>query len=130
MEVLGTDANLIELDLLRAGRRLLPYPELAATVDAFDPDYLVLLNRSALREGLWMDYTLYPTGLRDPLPCIPVPLTLQTPDVLLDLQVVVNRAYGEGPYRRIVDYSGEPEPALRTEDAGWADELLRTAGLR
>ncbi len=130
LEVLNTDANLIELDLLRTGRRLLPYPELAATVDAMDPDYLVLLNRSALREGLWMDYTLYPTGVRDPLPCIPVPLSGQTPDVLLDLQVAANRAYVEGPYRRIVDYTVEPEPPLRSKDAAWANQLLAADGLR
>jgi hypothetical protein len=130
LEVLNTDANLIELDLLRTGRRLLPYPELAATVDAMDSDYLVLLNRSALREGLWMDYTLYPTGVRDPLPCIPVPLSGQTPDVLLDLQVAANRAYVEGPYRRIVDYTVEPEPPLRSKDASWANQLLAADGLR
>ena len=129
-EILSSDANLIELDLLRVGRRLLPYPELAATVDNLAPDYLVLLNRNTRREGAWMDYTLYPIGLREPLPCIPVPLTGQIPDVLLDLQVAVNQAYLDGPYGRIVDYSAKPEPLLKLEDAGWVDELLRAAGLR
>lgn len=129
-DVLNSDANLIELDLLRSGRRLLPYPDLVAAVDTLAPDYLVLLNRSALRQGNWMDYTLYPIRLREPLPCIPVPLTGQDPDVLLDLQVAVNRVYREGPYARAVDYSGEPEPPLSEADVAWADELLRAAGLR
>jgi len=129
-DVLDSDANLIELDLLRHGRRLLPYPDLVAAVDTLAPDYLVLLNRSALRQGNWMDYTLYPIRLREPLPCIPVPLAGQDPDVLLDLQVAVNRVYREGPYARAVDYSGEPEPPLSEADAAWADELLRAAGLR
>jgi hypothetical protein len=129
-EVLSSDANLIELDLLRSGRRLLPYPDLVAAADALAPNYLVLLNRSALRQGHWMDYTLYPIYLREPLPCIPVPLAGADPDVLLDLQVPVNRVYREGPYLRAIDYSQSPEPPLSEADAAWANERLRLAGLR
>jgi hypothetical protein len=129
-EVLSSDANLIELDLLRSGRRLLPYPDLVAAADALAPNYLVLLNRSVLRQGHWMDYTLYPIYLREPLPCIPVPLTGADPDVLLDLQVAVNRVYREGPYLRAIDYSQPPELPLSETDANWADERLRAVGLR
>jgi hypothetical protein len=129
-DVLDSDANLIELDLLRYGRRLLPYPDLVAAVETLASDYLALLNRSALRQGNWMDYTLYPIHLRELLPCIPVPLAGQDPDVLLDLQVAVNRVYREGPYARAIDYSGEPEPPLKEANVAWADELLCAAGLR
>jgi hypothetical protein len=129
-DVLDSDVHLIELDLLRHGRRLLPYPDLALAVDTLAPDYLVLLNRRTLRQGNWMDYVLYPVRLREPLPCIPVPLAGQDPDVLLDLQVAVNRVYWEGPYARAIDYAGESEPPLNEADAAWADELLRAAGLR
>ena len=129
-EVLSSDANLIELDLLRAGRRLLPYPELVAVVDELHPDYLVVLNRNTLREGYWMDFTLYPVNLREMLPCIPVPLANGDPDVLLDLRVAAIRTYQDGPYLRLVDYSAEPVPSLKPEDAAWADEMLRAAGLR
>jgi hypothetical protein len=129
-DVLDSDANLIELDLLRYGRRLLPYPDLVAAVETLASDYLALLNRSALRQGNWMDYTLYPIHLREPLPCIPVPLAGQDPNVLLDLQVAVNRVYREGPYARAIDYSGEPEPPLNEANVAWADELLCAAGLR
>lgn len=130
MEILSSDANLIEIDLLRGGQRLLPYPELEAAVYDIAPDYLVLLNRSALREGYWMDFSLYPVALREPLPCILTPLAGGDPDVLLDLQVAFNRAYRDGPYTRMVDYTTEPDPPLRAEDATWADQLLRAAGLR
>jgi hypothetical protein len=129
-DVLESDVNLVELDLLRHGRRLLPYPDLVAVVDALDPDYLVLLNRSTLRQGNWMDYTLYPIHLREPLPCIPIPLAGEDPDVLLDLQVAANRVYREGPYVRAIDYSVSSDPPLNEADAAWADELLRAAGLR
>ena len=129
-EVLSSDANLIELDLLRAGRRLLPYPELVAVVDELHPDYLVVLNRNILREGYWMDFTLYPVNLREMLPCIPVPLAHGDPDVLVDLRVAAIRSYQDGPYLRLVDYSAEPVPSLKPEDAAWADEMLRAASLR
>lgn len=129
-EVLASDANLIELDLLRSGRRLLPYPDLEAAVALLEADYLVLLNRNSLRQGDWMDYTLYPVRLQEPLPCIPVPLTGQDPDVLLDLQVAANRVYQEGPYDRAIDYADEPEPPLNEIDAAWTDERLRAVGWR
>jgi len=129
-EVLESDANLIELDLLRGGTRVLPYPDLAAAVDDLACDYLILLNRSAQRQDLWMDYTLYPLDVREPLPCIPTPLAGQDPDVPLDLQIAAQRAYREGPYARAIDYTLPPEPALSEEDAAWADACLRAAGLR
>ncbi len=130
MEVLSSDANLIEIDLLRGGQRLLPYPELEAAVYDLAPDYLVLVNRSALREGYWMDFSLYPVALHDPLPCILVPLAGDDPDVLLDLQVTFNQAYAGGPYTRMIDYTADPEPPLDEEDAIWAGQLLAAAGLR
>jgi hypothetical protein len=129
-DILASDVNLIELDLLRAGRRLLSYPDLAAAVEALEADYLVLLNRGALRQGNWVDYTLYPVRVREPLPCIPVPLAGQDPDVLLDLQVAANRVYREGPYARAIDYSGQPDPPLSEADTAWSDELLQATGLR
>lgn len=129
-EILSSDANLIEIDLLRSGQRLLPYPELEAAVYDQAPDYLVLLNRSALRAGYWMDFSLYPISLREPLPCILVPLAGDDPDVLLDLQVAFNQAYAGGPYARMIDFTADPEPPLDEEDAIWAGQLLAAAGLR
>lgn len=129
-EVLNSDANLIELDLLRGGERILPYGELHAVVEELGSDYLILVNRAAGRRGMVTDYELYPVGLREPLPCIPVPLRAGEADVPLDLQVMVNRAYDGGPYRRMIDYTRPPDPPLSEEDAAWADALLREAGLR
>ena len=129
-EILETDANLIELDLLRQGRHLLPYPELVDTVETLGTDYLVLLNRAAERTGLWLDYTLYPVGLRESLPCIPVPLVSPDPDILLDLQIIFNRLYQEGPYSRLLDYTAPPVPDFAEADATWAAALLVAAGLR
>jgi hypothetical protein len=77
-----------------------------------------------------MDYTLYPVDVRETLPCVPVRLAGSDLDVPLDLQAAADRTYRGGPYLRAVDYGKDPEPPLETEDAFWAEERLRAAGLR
>lgn len=129
-EVLHSDASLVELDLLRTGERILPYAELWEAVEQLGPDYLILINRAAGRRGMVTDYELYPVALTEPLPCIPVPLRAGEQDVPLDLQVVVNRVYDGGPYRRMIDYTQPPDPPLPDRDAAWAAALLRDASLR
>ncbi len=128
-EVLTSDTNLIELDLLRGGRRILTDPGLADMIHGLDPPptYLVWVNRSWRRVPKLAAYQIFPVGLRELLPCIPVPLKRDDDDVLLDLQVIFNRAYDTGPYRRgAVDYSAPPPPpALGDEDAVWAAERTR-----
>jgi hypothetical protein len=127
-EVLESDANLIELDFLRAGQRILPTVDLVTAIKkiAPPPAYLVLVNR-AWRRVAFNAYQMFSVGLRESLPCIPVPLTQDEEEVLLDLQFVFNRAYDTGPYRRgAVDYSKlPPAPRLDPEDAAWAVERPR-----
>jgi len=129
-DVLHSDVNLIELDLLRSGERILPYPMLREAVDQLGCDYLILVNRALGRKQMVTDYELYPVDLTEPLPCIPVPLRYADPDVPLDLQFVLNRVYDSGPYRRMIDYTQPPDPPLPDEKAAWADELLHQAHLR
>ncbi len=131
-EVLDSNASLIELDLLRSGDRLLPYPELDQAVGRLDPapDYLVLVNRAWKRVGAAMDYDLFPVRFGEPLPCIPVPLREGQEEVLLDLQRAFDRAYDAGPYRRgAVNYGAPPVPPLQGEAAERAAELVRASGL-
>ena len=128
-EVLESPAHLIEVDLLRGGKRLFPYPELFAVADRLDCDYLVLLNKNSQRQDRWIDYTLFPIDLRKELPCVPVPLGGEEPPVPLDLQVAARQAYLEGPYRRMIDYAAPPEPPLSDQDLGWARGLIEKAGI-
>jgi hypothetical protein len=128
-EILESPTHLIELDLLREGKRLLPYPELFALVENLDCDYLVLLNKSTERQDKWMDYSLFPIDIREQLPCIPVPLSDRDPSVPLDLRVAARQAYREGPYRRMIDYSVPPVPPLREDDRKWARDRVEAAGL-
>ncbi len=101
-EVLESDANLIEIDLLRGGRRILPTSQLEGLVQALDPSptYLVLVNRAWWRDGTGDEYQVFPVEQREWLPCILVPLKQGEEEVPLDLQFVFNRAYDTGPYRR------------------------------
>ena len=125
-DVLDSDANLIELDLLRSGERVLPDLDLVAMIAQLDqpPDYVVLVNR-AWRRADGVAYQVFPAGLREWLPCIPVPLKQGEPEVPLDLQFLFNRAYDGGPYRRgAVDYGRPPDPPLSARDAGWAEALI------
>jgi hypothetical protein len=129
-EVLESDASLIELDLLRAGARIIPDLELGALLHQIDPSpyYLVLVNRAWRRNGE-LAYQVFARGLREWLPCIPVPLKQGEPEVPLDLQFVVNRAYDGGPYRRgLVDYTQPPRPPLPEPDASWTAQWLREQG--
>jgi hypothetical protein len=109
-----------ELDLLRSGQRLLPYPELETVVDSLAPDYLVLLNGSRLD----------PVRLPEPLPCIPIPLAGNDSHIMLDLQVAFNRVYWEEPYLRAVDYTQSSTPPLNEADTARAEERPRLSGLR
>jgi len=130
-EVLDSDSNLIELDFLRAGDRVLPNAEIVAFLSQFNPspDYLVLVSRAWRRVDAGMGYEVFPRGLHEWLPCIPVPLREGEPEVPLDLQFVANRAYEGGPYARgAVDYTRPPEPPLTGPDVGWAEALIREPG--
>ena len=92
-------------------------------------DYLVLVNR-AWRRGEGSRIRSSPFGLREWLPCIPVPLKQDEPEVPLDLQFVFNRAYDGGPYRRgAIDFEKPPEPPLSGDDDGWAEGLWRGGGV-
>jgi Protein of unknown function (DUF4058) len=132
-EVLESDASLVEIDLLRAGERLLPNAELEAYLIGLDPQpaYLVLVNRAWCRPGVEMAYQLFAVSLREVLPCIAIPLREGEDEVKLDLQWIFNQAYDRGPYRRgAVDYEGDPEPPLAPDDMQWVYQQLREQGLR
>jgi hypothetical protein len=108
--VLDSDVNLVEIDLLRGGQRLLPYPDLAEVVHHLACHYLVLINRQRSRLDDGMDYTLYPISLYESLPCLPIPLANDDPDIALDLQVVTQEINRRALYHRMIDYSRPPDP--------------------
>lgn len=115
--------NLVEIDLLRSGRRMPPLFDMALS-PAHQTAYCVLTMRAGQRP-----LEFFPMSLREPLPTIPIPLRKTDEDVTLDLQAVLQQAYINGRYDD-TDYTIDPNPPLSDVDAAWADALLRENGRR
>lgn len=126
-ELRSARVNLIEIDLLRGGRRIEPIPRAELRKD-YDTPYLVTACRET-GAGSRYEYEIYRVPLEDRLPVIAVPLRRGDPDALLDLQAVLNDAYDRGGYD-IIDYRKPPKPPLEGAAAEWADQLLKQKGLR
>ncbi len=112
LRLLGDGVSLVEIDLLRAGRRM--------PLNGLPPcDYCLMVARPSERPrvGVW------PLMLRDPLPVLPVPLRPPDADVHLDLPALLNDVYDAGGYAPSV-YRHAPEPPLSDEDRAWAQALV------
>lgn len=124
-QVLSSRANLLEIDLLRAGTHTVAVSR--ASLPTEPPwHYLICLYR-------WTrpaEYAVWLNALQSPLPRVEIPLADDDPSVALELQTVLNRTYDAGAYDRQIDYTLAPDPPLQSEDALWANSLLRERGLR
>ena len=120
-ELLERELHLLELDLLRGGQRITLWGDWPPAA------YYVYLSRAQDRPIT----DLWPIGLREPLPTVPVPLLEPDPDVSLDLQAAVNACFDLVHYERLLDYAAlPPPPGLTPEDAAWVGERLIATGLR
>lgn len=120
-EFFQTAAHLLELDLLRAGRRLQVRAELPATAG------FIYLSRAERRPriGIW------PVSMQAAIPVVPVPLRRPDPDVPLDLRACLRAIYRSARYERRIDYRLPPPlPELPADEAAWLDARLRKKGLR
>jgi hypothetical protein len=116
--------SLVEIDLLRAGERVLSVPTAQIPKDQ-RTTYQICVRRG----WKWEIAEVFRAPLRERLPIIRIPLRGQDADVQLDLQVLIEQAYRNGRYHSI-DYRVPPEPPLQDAEAAWADQLLRQAGKR
>ncbi len=111
--LLASPAHLVEIDLLRAGRRM-------PMIDPLPPcHYVVLVSPRSMRPTC----VVHPLTVRDPLPEIAIPL-LGHDSVTLSLGSAFRDAYREARYDRRIDYSAEPAPAFPGDEAAW---VRRTA---
>lgn len=120
-ELFRSEAHLLEIDLLRGGRR----PQVAHPLP--DNPYFVLLSRAERRPQIevWL------LTLRAAIPVVAVPLRRPDPDVALDLTSALRQSYQNARYERRIDYHAPPPPPfLASEDAAWLDSHLRQRGLR
>jgi hypothetical protein len=117
--------NLVEIDLLRGGRRSLVWPMRCIPRYA-RTTYLACTSRAANVGQL----EVYPIPLRKPLPKLQIPLRPKDNDIHVDLQPLLDVAYRKGRYGTTIDYSRPLDPPLAGADAPWADMLLKQAGKR
>lgn len=118
--ILLSAAHLVEVDLLRAGRRIpLERPLPSAP-------YFAFVSRAEARPMC----DIWPISLDSPLPQIPIPLLRGDADVPLDLQLALTAIYDLLGYDLAVNYNGPPTIPFDAEQEAWASELLRRAGLR
>jgi hypothetical protein len=115
--LLKTDVNIVELDLLRGGRRL----QLNRTLP---PDhYYAFVSRGNERPSC----DVYHWCLRSAFPMIPVPLRAPQKDVQVNLSEPFRVAFERGQYGRFIDYDQTaPPPALTPEDAAWLRSLTES----
>jgi hypothetical protein len=124
-EITRSETNLVEIDLLRAGRHVLAVP-LENIPSELRTPYMVCVRRAALRAKA----EIYPIPLAERLPTVKVPLRSGDDDVLLDLQGLIDECYRKGRYEGDLDYRRDPDPPWTGPDGEWAIELMRSKGLR
>jgi hypothetical protein len=111
------EANLVEIDLLRGGRRMPmvgPWPE--------GPYYLLVG-----RESRAPHCRVWPAFFDRPLREIPVPLARPDKDIPLALQPMIEAVYERSRYGRRLDYTKPLDPPLTPEQTAWLQERLRGA---
>ncbi|MBI3412074.1 MAG: DUF4058 family protein [Planctomycetes bacterium] len=125
-EVLASQVHLIEIDLLRGGEHTIAVPHEIAWAEAGPFDYLASVHPF---DGAG-EYQLYPILLQEKLPTIQIPLLPGDGSVDLDMQVVTDRAYDEGPYARQIHYAETTTfPPLSADQMEWANRILREKGI-
>ncbi len=117
-EVLGSQTNLVEVDLLRAGRSMpaLPLRESGR--------YRILLARGARRPRV----DLYDFGIRDAIPVFPLPLRPGEAEPEVEVQAALEATYRNARYDLRIAYDRPPEPDLAPEDAVWARSRVGEGG--
>lgn len=111
-------ANLVEIDLIRAGQLVVAVPEHLLPHDCRTP-YLICIRRA----NRLSNAEVIPVSLREPLPNIGIPLRPTDRDVILQLQPLLDACYRRGRYSSI-DYTQPLSPQLPPDDRQWADRLL------
>lgn len=116
-QLLESEVNFVEIDLMRAGEPLPNYP------NAAKHDYRIMVKHAARgRRG-----TAFGFGVRSKVPTIPIPLRNPDPDVPLALNDVLHGLFDRACYHLSIDYDQPPVPPLRPSDVDWAAAIIRAA---
>ena len=125
-EMLDSEVNLVEIDLLRGGTHTTSV-SLDKAIEKTGPfDYHVCVHRFSTLD----DYEVYPIRLPAPLPLIAIPLLPGAADIVVNLQELISNCYDTALYSRRIRYREfRPEPPLTEAQAQWAEQTLREKGL-
>jgi hypothetical protein len=137
-ELWDAGANLVEIDLLRAGDPVSDLPTFQELMQDLNPrpHYSVTVSRRELPAPLRraerkpLRQAVYPISLQSPLPRIAVPLGEGESDLALDLQAAFTACWSVGPYPELLQYDGPPPGPLTADEIAWCEGLLRNAGFR
>ena len=99
--LLKTSVSLVEIDLLRGGER-------SPVSDPPPGDYFAMVSKPKPRPLA----EVYGWSLADPLPRILIPLSIEDPDVPLDLQAAFNLVYDRAGYDYAINYKQPVIPPL------------------
>jgi hypothetical protein len=113
--LLYQQVHLVELDLLRGGRR----PPMQKPLPPGDGYYVV--SRYEQRP----DSQVYAWPMNHPLPTLPVPLRAPDPDILINLGEVYSTAYDRGRFQRRIDYQGGKPPQLHADEISWVRDVIK-----
>ena len=112
-EILDSEVNLVEIDLLRAHPPM-PY------ADEVDSDYCILArHRTRLTRA-----RIYPFNLPQPISIFSLPLLPDDQEPLVNLNELLAGVYERAGYDLVINYDEPPVPSLREQDAAWAKECL------
>lgn len=119
--ILSADVHLVEIDLLRGGRRP-GYEVEDPEVDT--ADYVLLVNRRR-QDNPQRISDIWAISISQPLPVLPIPLLDPDPDAILDLNAAIRFIYERAGYSWRINYSEPvPPPALSADMASWVDQYL------
>ena len=117
LALLASLTNLVEIDLLRAGR---PMP-MRVSGQARLGDYRLLVSRARFRPRA----DVYIFGVRDAIPALPIPLHADEAEPVLPLTHLVHDIYDHIVYDLPIDYNQFPIPPLEGDDVQWAVQRIR-----
>lgn len=112
--VLDSMTNLVEIDLLRSGKAMPMLGEFPKTA------YRLLVSHALQRPRA----QVFPCGLRQPIPDIPIPLRPGEDEPLLPLNQILHTLYDSVGYDLFINYQQPPLPPLPEDDALWAQRLI------
>lgn len=112
--ILQSQTNLIEVDLLRAGEAM----PVLATIEV---PYRILVSRGYRRPAA----DLYAFGLAEPIPTILIPLLKGDTEPVVDLQTLLNDIYIRARFDLSIDYDQLPKPALSEAEFAWVRNILQ-----